>query len=214
VLTRVWFLICLPLLFPLTQHASPLTQLTMSSDPTDYIGEGQNYFFDLANTTSFDVYTYDYNGDGQPNALFIQIQTPGGDWSLTFGTNNTVENLTAGYYPDASSAPSAGEPFMEITGDGRASSVTGEFNVLYSSFPTVTQGDPAPPGSSFAITFTQSCCGNSNPLLNGNLYGTLYYNYDPVATPEPRFGSLAGCGVVAFFLGRRSFRKSILRFNA
>jgi hypothetical protein len=200
-----WFLICVPLLFPLTECASPLTQLTMSSDPTDYIGQGQDYFFDLANTTSFTVVTFDYNGDGQPNTIDVNISTAGGDWQLLFGTNNSNMDLTAGYYPDATDAGTPGDPFMDVSGDGRGSSVTGEFTVLYSSFPTVTQGALAPPGSSFAITFVQSCCGYppNAPEQNGNLYGTLYYNYNPVATPEPRFGALAGCSVVTLLLGRR-----------
>jgi hypothetical protein len=201
---RVWFLV---LLFPLRQFATPLTQLTMSSDPTDYIGQGKNYFYDLTNTTSFDVYTYDYNGDGQPNTIFIQIFTPTENWELTFGTNDSSVDLTAGYYPNAGTYP-PGHAFMTVFGDGRGDSVTGSFTVLYSFFPRVTQKALAPPGSSFAITFTQTCCGNpTGPVLNGNLYGTLYYNYDPAATPEPRFGSLAGCGLVAFLLGCRFFAK-------
>jgi hypothetical protein len=180
----------------------------MSSSPTDFIGEGQNYFFDLANTTSFNVYTYDYNEDGQPNAIAMEIQTSGGVWDLDFGTNSTTVNLTPGFYANASSGPSVGEPFTEVSGDGRGDAVTGEFTVLYSSFPPVTPGGLAPTGSSFAITFTQTCCGiPTDPNENGTLYGTLYYNYTPTPEPNSVILLVTGFSILAFLSSRKRKRE-------
>jgi len=192
--------------------ATPLTQLTMHSEATDFIGQGRDYFFDLTNTSSFTLTTYDYNRDGHPNVLFAQILTPTTFWNLLFGTDGLGE-ITEGFYSGARGAPGIGQPLLSVGGDGRGdSNTTGEFTVIRAFFPSVTHAAPAPPGSSFAVTFRQNCCGT--PALNGNLFGTLYYNYDPemAPVPEPSDILLTSGGILSLMLARR-VRKSVVHPN-
>jgi hypothetical protein len=207
---HVWMLIFVLLIMPTAQFASPITELTMSSSPTDYVGQGQNYLFNLANTTSWDVFFYDYNEDGLPNAIYVQIQTDDdGSWNLTFGTNSFSENLGLGYYGDANSGPGVGQAFISIYGDGRGDAAVGDFTVLSSYFPPVSDTPTlAPSGTSFAISFSQTCCGiPTDPYLDGTLTGTLYYNYDMVATPEPQLGSAIGLAVAILLFYRVTIRR-------
>jgi hypothetical protein len=101
------------------------------------------------------------------------------------------------------------QAFMEIGGDGRGDSVLGDFTVLSANFPPVSEtGALAPPGTSFAITFSQTCCGiPTDPHLDGTLTGTLYYNYDLVAASEPRLGSFIEIAVAMLLLYRLTFRR-------
>ena len=210
-ISRMWLAAVFLAAFPPDQVAAPVTQLIMHSEPTDFIGQGNDYFFDLSNTTSFALTTFDYNQDGLPNIILAEIFTPISFWSLYFGIQGRDFNISEGIYPNASGFPtSIGLPFLLVGGDGRGdTNVTGEFTVLRAFFPSpVTHAAPAPSGSIFAVTFRQNCCGT--PTLNGNLFGTLYFNFDPavVEVPEPTEFLLVGFGLSAlpFFRWARRAR--------
>lgn len=78
--------------------ASPLTQLSMHSDPGDYIGAGRDYLFN-ANDGSFapTVYT---NSAGKVTDVSIHFgQGSGGEyWTAEFSSQGLGTELTPGTY--------------------------------------------------------------------------------------------------------------------
>lgn len=207
-ISRICFFAAALLVLVPNATAGPLTQLTMHSDLGDFIGQGRDYFFDLTNVTSFRAYSYDYNLDGHPNIVFFQILTPTTFWLLYFGTDGLGHEISPGHYI-ATGIGAAGSAYLWVGGDGRGdSNTTGEFTVLESYFPFVSHASEVPPGSSFAATFRQLCCGV--PLGQGSLYGTIYFNYDAAAAiPEPG-GFLLTLAGLAALVGHRA-RVSIWR---
>lgn len=177
-------------IFALPAGAAPLTQFELQSQPGDYIGGGQSYFRDLT-TGRFDIgQAYDTDRDGLADYVFFRYlgNQPGGFAHIFFSTAAMAgANLAPGFYPNAErgALPELGHPGMDWGMDGRGcNTLTGNFTILGAQF-DYSSGTPTI--VSFAATFEQHCEG-ATPAL----FGTFYYNYDPV--PEPSTWALWGLG--------------------
>jgi VCBS repeat-containing protein len=128
------------------------TFLTMDSQPGDYIGEGQPYFYTPANST--------FTATAFANTVQVQVTQSGESWTLDFQAPNSGR-LEPGLYPVAVAWPSqtAGSPGLSVSGFGRGfSTITGHF--------TVTQAVYDATGNliSFAASFVQYADGSSGAL--------------------------------------------------
>lgn len=132
-----------------------VTSLTMTSDPGDFVGLGQFYFFTPADGTFSAQQNFD-----QGVSLNFSGTSSGQFWSLDFAAPNS-QPLTVGAYPGATRFPfqAPNQPGLSVFGDGRGcNTLTGSFQVLQ-----VTYG----PGSSitaFDATFVQFCEGGTAAL--------------------------------------------------
>lgn len=149
--------------FPAAAQVS-VTSLSMTSDPGDYIGDGQTWFFTEPGDGLFRVETNSENGFSVTfsNAPLTQF------WTLDFGAPNN-QPLTVGTYLGAMrfGYQTAGSPGLQVSGDGRGcNTVTGSFQVLQ----VVYGGGPAFPNmvTSFDATFEQHCDGLA-PALRGEI---------------------------------------------
>lgn len=169
----------LPGLFPLSVVALNTAQV-MDSDPGDYIGMGQSYYYTPADGT----FTASRNFN---NGVTVTFSNSSHNWTLNFaGPDQTP--LTVQLYKNATrfAFPDPGTPGLEIYGDGRGCNmIAGSFEVkeiVYGSGNTIT---------SFHATFTQHCEGEL-PALNGEV---LYMSNDPlppinrITSPLTAFGT-------------------------
>ena len=168
---------CAVVAFPATARASSVAavqgSLTMTSDPGDWVGQGQSYSLvtpDATFLTHGDATYYD------GNMLTVQVSGPGQWWYLAFQAP-TGQTLTPGVtYANAirgvqSSPPPGSQPRLDVSGDGRGcNTLTGTFTVV-----DVTYG-PYGYLQSFHVTFEQHCEG-----VAAALHGEL----DVVAPPAP-----------------------------
>src|SRR5205823_3771652 len=133
------------------------TALVMDSDPGDYIGAGQNYYFTPANGT----FTASGGGDNSVHATFLNGSH---DFFLDFAAPHNAP-LTLGVYNYATRYPfqDPGIPGLSVYGDGRGcNELAGSFEVreiVYGSGNTIT---------SFDATFVQHCEGEQ-PALVGEI---------------------------------------------
>jgi VCBS repeat-containing protein len=128
------------------------TFLTMDSQPGDYIGQGQPYFYTPANSS--------FTATAFANTVQVQVTQFGESWTLDFQAPNSGR-LVPGLYPVAVAWPSqtAGSPALSVSGFGRGfSTITGHF--------TVTQAVYDPSGNiiSFAASFVQYADGAGGAL--------------------------------------------------
>jgi hypothetical protein len=152
------------------------TVFRFTSDPSDYIGQGQTRMFTPADS-SFDAGMVNYDNrpsDRQFRARIFPIA--GGFWYVNFAAP-PGEVLVPGSYPNATRLgfEGAGQPGMDIDGDGRGcNSLTGNFIVKSLSL--------APDRSIrlFDATFEQHCEG-STAALRGEI---LIDNRPPNAPPD------------------------------
>lgn len=158
----------IPLLFGLLLLALPaaaqVTSLSMTSDPGDYIGGGQTYFYGAADGEFRAVVNF-------AGGVSISFNTPNYEhwWNLDFAAPNGVP-LTPGTYLNATRFPFQAEnvPGLSVYGDGRGcNELTGSFQVLQ-----LTYG-PDDTVESFEATFEQHCEGAA-PALRGQ----IRYNAD------------------------------------
>lgn len=129
---------CLPALLARPAAAQITGQLTMHSETGDWVGQGQDYYYDSTGA-SFSAQASDRTGDGLADYVTISLHTPGYShwWYLTFATNQLGTNLAPGSYPDAQRAPfaGAGHPGLDVSGDGRGSNtLTGNFTIQEAVF--------------------------------------------------------------------------------
>ena len=189
--------------------AAPLTQFQLHSQPDDYIGGGQSYFRDLT-TGQFDiVQANDFDRDGLVDRVFFRYLADdmgpfevGTFAHIWFGTESLPSaNLAPGFYPNAERGPFAqsGHPGLDWEMDGRGCNMlAGSFTILGAQF-DYSAGTPKV--VSFAATFEQHCEGAAPAL-----FGTFYYNFDPV--PEPSTWALWGiCAAMTALLARRRVAK-------
>jgi Putative Ig domain len=139
-----------------------VTSLTMSSDPNDYIGGGQFYFFTPANGT------FTQQG-GSSQHVSISFATPSYSqwWYLDFAAPSG-QSLAPGNYTGAARYPfqASNQPGLSVVGDGRGcDTVTGSFQVLQASFDNI--GNVL----AFDATFVQYCEGGTAALR-----GEIRYN--------------------------------------
>jgi len=159
----------IPLLVGLLMLALPaaaqVTSLSMTSDPGDYIGAGQTYFYSAADG---EFRAQVHSGGG---GISISFNTPSYEhwWYLDFAAPNGVP-LTPGSYLNATRYPfqSPDVPGLSVSGDGRGcNELTGSFQVLQ-----VTYG-PDNTVTAFDAAFEQHCEGAA-PALRGQ----IRYNAD------------------------------------
>lgn len=169
----------------------PLTQLQISSEPGEPIGQGKNYLYKATDGTfsagafRFKPYYSTRGPFDTVEASFSSPPTPdnafGHSWNLTFTTNGLNATLAPGLYRPAARPVYAPEGFagMEIIDEGRGSNtVTGKFTIL----DAVYNDAGSPSVQSFAATFEQHSDG-----LGPALAGTLFYRSQAYVrlTPYP-----------------------------
>jgi hypothetical protein len=152
------------------------TQLSMKSDPGDYIGGGQEYLYTLADGD----FTAQRNGyDGVSLAFHTPTYTHW--WYVDFAAADLAP-LSPGFYPNAVRYPfqGPGQPGVSIVGDGRGcNTVVGSFQVLeveYGSGSDIT---------AFRATFEQHCEGGP-----ASLRGEIRFNASvpiDIAAPATAF---------------------------
>jgi hypothetical protein len=155
---RNWLAALLLLGLATTAHAQS-TSLSMSSDPGDYIGDGQNHFYTPADGT----FTAQKNFD---NGVSISFNTPTFShfWHLDFAAPQG-QLLTVGIYTGAVRFPFQPDelPGMDVSGDGRGCNMlTGTFEVIEVAY------GPADDVTAFRATFEQHCEG-APPALRGEI---------------------------------------------
>jgi VCBS repeat-containing protein len=147
--------------FSVSAHAQ-VTSLTMVSDPGDYIGAGQFYFYTPADGT-FSAQQNSAQG------VSLAFNTPSYEhwWYLDFAAPNS-QPLTVGTYAGAVRFPfqEADQPGLSVYGDGRGcNTLTGTFQVLEIAYGAANDI------IAFNATFEQHCEGGSAALR-----GEIRYN--------------------------------------
>jgi hypothetical protein len=157
----------------------------MTSDPGDYIGGGQAYFYGENDGT----FTASVNYDGGVSISF-NSENYSHWWYLNFAAPNNAP-LAPGSYLNATRFPfqSSNEPGLDVFGDGRGcNQLTGSFQILqvvYGPDNTVT---------AFDATFEQHCEGAA-PALRGEirykanvpLYLTVPFNVQAILNQNLSF---------------------------
>jgi len=164
---------------PWPAAAQTTGQLTMQSQPGDFIGQGLTYNYTSA-TGTFTANTF--TGGGQVNYVQISYIEPGYThwWYVWFSTQQLGVALVPGYYPNAQRSPfeAAGHPGLSVFGDGRGcNTLTGEFTVQEAVYDYTVS---PPRVVRFVASFVQHCEG-----LTPALTGTIIINGDPLPTATP-----------------------------
>lgn len=154
----------------LTLQIGGVTRLEMTSQPGDYIGQGQAYSFD--NTDGYFLGSLNYGVQHNSGIKISYDDYTSGYWDLSFDAPG-FQVLTPGTFESAIRFPFNGSSAgLSVTGNGRGSNtLTGQF--------TVRQLVMHPGGQvrRFAADFEQH-----NEGLAPALFGTVEYNYDPSNT--------------------------------
>lgn len=156
-----------------SQPPQGVTEISMTSDGGDFVGQGQNYHY-APRVGSYVVNAQDHSGDGLADFVNVGFNNTVDYWHFIFSTRRTGQPLTTGVYENATRyGPLSGtSPGLDVGGIGRGcNQLTGSFTVHQVEYNYV--------GSSiqlvrFAATFEQHCEG-----VTPALYGTVYYNYAP-----------------------------------
>ncbi len=135
---------------------SPITALSMSSQPGDFIGGGQLFLFNISDG----LFTPSRNFD---NGVSVSIQT-GDFWTLDFAAPDS-QTLVPGTYDNAQRFPfqPPGVPGLSVSGQGRGcNTLTGRFVVTQAVY------DGSGNVKKFSSDFEQHCEGAA-PALFGSL---------------------------------------------
>jgi VCBS repeat-containing protein len=146
------------------------TFMTMNSQPGDYIGQGQPYYYTPANST--------ITATASGNTVQVQVTQSGESWTLDFAAPNSGR-LVPGVYTGATEfwSRTAGTPGLDVSGYGRgASGIAGAFTVSQAVYDT--SGNLV----SFAARFVQYNSGSTVALT-----GQVAFN----STRTPPGGVLA-----------------------
>jgi hypothetical protein len=160
--------------------ANAVTELSMKSDPGDYIGDGEEYFF-RDGEGRFSFQPWDMNRDGLVDRVYISFSGRGGNnFSFTFATNKLDMNLAEGTFRAIRDISAEhGDTGMDISGNGRGCNrLEGAFTILEAQF---DYSGKEPKVISFAVKFEQHCESSSRALR-----GHLYYNYGLTESPEEK----------------------------
>jgi len=173
--------------------AATLTQVSITSDPDDFIGQGQSYFLD--DSARWTVEANDWSPENDGLADFIRFYVSGGTgsdyMSLDFSTHQLNHEMRVGDYTRvtrAAIAP-AGWAGLDVSINSRgAGSLLGNFTVLEAVF---DYSQATPTLVSFAAEFEQHIGGNPP-----GLYGSIYYNYELKPVPVPAAVWLFSAGLL------------------
>lgn len=195
-----------------TACAVPIAQLSLQSQPGDYIGGGLS--FDITYTPAdsdffFPEIRRTIGPDNAPAELLFVLGTVTGGLDNTFallffGTDQLGIPIQPGVYPDAERADfaSPGHPGLDISFQNRGcSTVTGNFTIQEATF---SEEALAATGSSierFSATFEQHCEGGAPAL-----FGSFTYDALGRAVPEPETIVLIGVALLAALRAHRARR--------
>ncbi len=166
-----WLLV-LSMMVAVPSFAQGVTQLSLTSSPDDYIGQGQTHLY---TTDCFWTMTSNYDG-----GVDVIVNHNGQLWQLYFSAPNE-SLLVAGDYPDAQRWPFQNDPhpgLSVLTRDDETSpyrvctDITGSFVVHELSYNDI--GEPV----AFWVSFTQYCGGGTSSLS-----GELLINASVGPTP-------------------------------
>ena len=154
----------------------PFIELSVQSEPGDYIGQGQDYVFTNAEgSLTWMPFASDFTNDGVVDHLRFSYDSDDPNlpsrWSLTTATNKLGSNLVPGTYADAQRAAFAdpGHPGLDFSMDGRGcNKVSGNFSVAEAVF-DYSSSDPE------AILFRghfEQHCEEASPAM----FGDITYN--------------------------------------
>jgi hypothetical protein len=136
-----------------------LTALAMSSQPGDYIGQGQMYLYTTLDTTFTPIRNFD-------NGVSISLGAAD-NWETDFAAPNNA-TLVSGVYDNAQRFPfqDSGVPGLSVSGEGRGcNTLTGRFVVKDARY--ASNGDV----EHFAADLEQHCEGGTPAL-----FGWVRYN--------------------------------------
>jgi hypothetical protein len=196
-------LFLLALLYPVSSHAIPRLEVSLRSEPGDFLGLGQTYAFDESDVISpLAFMAADRTGDGQADYLDFSLSGEIAACSdplklcfmfLTFGTDQFGASLMPGFYDDAQRAPFAdpGHPGLDIGLNGRGCNTSrGSFTITDVVF------DEGLQVLRFDASFEQHCEGGE-PALFGRIV------FDTTAIPAPGTLALLTAGGVLLIARRR-----------
>ncbi len=157
-----------------------VTSLTMASDPGDYIGGGQFYYFTPADGT------FSQFGGSTQTAAFSFTTPSSNQWWYLYFAAPSGQSLAPGVYSGAARWPfqASNQPGLTVYGDGRGcNTLTGSFQVLQASF------DSSGNVLAFDATFVQYCEGGTAALR-----GEIRYNASVVinVTAPTRLTAIEG----------------------
>ena len=171
-------------------EATPIVQLTLDSEPGDYIGQGLH----------FDITYTPFNSDfffpqirrtigpaSEPAELLFVLGTVTGGLDNTFallffGTDGLGIPIQPGFFPDAERADfaSLGHPGLDVSFQNRGCNMlTGTFAVQNVSFSDRAEAATGSRIESFSASFEQHCEGAAPAL-----FGTFTYNAFAVSEPS------------------------------
>jgi hypothetical protein len=172
--------------------AAPIARLTLTSEPGDFVGQGD--VFDITYSPATSDFFVAAILPFAPEPSFVEFTlgtvTGGPDETfatLAFSTTQLGVLLAPGLYTDAERAlfASPGHPGLDITFQGRGCGVvSGRFSIDDATFSA--DGLTI---NSFGASFEQRCDG-----ADATLSGTFEYQIDPI--PEPSTAILVVSGLV------------------
>lgn len=151
------------LLITSSSIAAAGSQLTLKSEPGDYIGQGETSTYTDKNS----AFKYSTNYD---NGISVAITNSNTSWTLNLAAPRNAQ-IQPGIYEPAVRFPfqPADKPGLDFSGNGRGcNTLTGKFKVSEISYGT--DGTL----TSLSATFEQHCEGNAAAL-----YGAINYNLVP-----------------------------------
>ena len=164
-------------------QAAPIAQLTLVSEPGDFIGQGGTDNIVYEGTAEISAQIRRTLPTGEPAELLFVLDSaaPGNQFAtLFFGTDALGIPIQPGLYTDAERADfaSAGHPGLDVSFQNRGcNTLIGAFQIDAVSF---SQNPDAI--ETFAVSFEQHCEG-AGPALFGRFTYSAAEN--PASVPEP-----------------------------